>query len=353
MANKKIDITLEIDEELLNKSLGVFETNGLTIEKAVENFISNVANNNSVLFDTKNNKDTYLDAIANVLAGHYDYIYYVNVDDSSYLEFNTKNTFRALEVGETGKDFFSDAIANIDIVIHKDDREKIREFLDKDSLLSALKERDNASIVYRMITTPKPEYFVMVASLSKTDSNKLIIDVRNIDDSIKKQQKQARDLERASSLAHLDSLTQCLNYLAFQEEKDAISLKIKEGINDFAVLMCDLNDLKNINDDSGHLIGDEFLVRTANILRDIFPNSKIYRIGGDEFFVVLIGEDFANREQLVNMLKSISNDNKNIDAPVIAVGMAELKEDTRDFSSLFVEADQKMYEHKKQLKGEK
>ena len=86
MANKKIDITLEIDEELLNKSLGVFETNGLTIEKAVENFISNVANNNSVLFDTKNNKDTYLDAIANVLAGHYDYIYYVNVDDSSYLE---------------------------------------------------------------------------------------------------------------------------------------------------------------------------------------------------------------------------------------------------------------------------
>ena len=356
MANK-VSITLQVDEKLLEKAKEVFDEHNFSVDKAVELYFYSTYKNHSLPFVVQEDKvsksDILFKSIADVLAGHYDYIYYVNIEDNTYLEFNTKNSFRALDVGETGTNFFEDVNKNIEIVIHKDDRDKVRDFMTKEVLLKNLERKGSSSIVYRMITSPKPEYFVMVASLVINDKSKIIIEVRNIDESIRREQQQARDLERASSLAHLDSLTKCLNYLAFQEEKDVLSNKIKEGINDFAIVMCDLNDLKNINDDAGHLIGDEYLVKTAKILRDVFPHSKIYRIGGDEFFVVLENEDYQDRYNLVKALKSVSKDNKYAEAPVIAVGLSELSDMTRDFSSMFMEADQRMYEHKKQLKNEK
>ena len=354
MDKKKVDISIEINEDRLNNAIEVFDENNLSIEKAVKLFFYSVSNNHRLPFVIKDDKLTetnnYLKDIADVLAGRYDYIYYVNVGDNTYLEFNTNNSYRVLEIGETGKDFFHDSYHNIDMVIYKEDRQRMVEFLNKDNIIKNLNEKGSDSIVYRMITSVTPEYYLLTASYVGTNRNQLILEVRNIDDSIRKEQQQARELEKASNLAHLDSLTKCLNYLAFQEARDELSLKIKNGSHNFAILMCDLNDLKNINDDEGHLVGDEFLIKTADTLRSIFQNSKVYRIGGDEFFVVLEGEDFINRYSLVETLKERSKENIKNDAPVIAVGLAELGGNTTDFISLFMEADQKMYEHKKQLK---
>ena len=354
MEKKKIDLSLEITEDRLNDAIEVFDELGLTLEKAIKLYIYSVANNHKLPFATKDDKledtNTYLKDIADVLAGRYEYIYYVNVEDNSYLEFNTKNIFRVLEIGETGKDFFYDSYNNIEMIIYKEDRHRMVDFLNKDNLINALNEKGSASIVYRMITTITPEYYLLVASYVGNNKSQLIIEVQNIDESIRKEQQQARELEKASNLAHLDSLTKCLNYLAFQEARDVLSLRIKDGDKNFAIMMCDLNDLKHINDVAGHLVGDEFLIKTADLLRSAFSNSKVYRIGGDEFFIVLEGPDFDNRINLMNVLKDKSKKNIGKNAPVIAVGLAELSDETRDFTSLFMEADHAMYEHKKQLK---
>ena len=348
---------MDIDEERLNNAREVLSENDISIEHAVKLFLYSVSNNHRLPFSISDDKladsNSYLKDIADVLAGRYDYIYYVNVDDNSYLEFNMNNSFRVLEVGDTGKDFFYDSYHNIDMVIYKEDRQRMVEFLNKDNMIKNLNERGSDSIVYRMITSVTPEYYLLTASYVGANKHQLILEVRNIDDSIRKEQQQARELEKASNLAHLDSLTKCLNYLAFQEARDELSLRIKNGENNFAILMCDLNDLKNINDDEGHLVGDEFLIKTADTLRSIFQNSKVYRIGGDEFFVVLENEDFNNRYSLLDVLKNRSKENIKNDAPVIAVGLAELGDDITDFISLFMKADQRMYEHKKQLKQEK
>ena len=357
MEKTKLDLSLDITESRLNDAIEVFNQNGLSLEKAVKLFLYSVANNHRLPFAINDEKlldaNNYLKDIADALAGRYDYIYYVNVDDNSYLEFNMNNSFRALEVGDTGKDFFYDSYHNIDMIIYKEDRQRMVEFLNKDNMIRNLNERGSDSIVYRMITSITPEYYLLTASYVGANKHQLILEVRNIDDSIRKEQQQARELEKASNLAHLDSLTKCLNYLAFQEARDELSLRIKDGHNDFAILMCDLNDLKNINDAAGHLVGDEFLIKTADMLRNVFSNSKVFRIGGDEFFIILEGEDFNNRYNLVDTIKNKSRDNINANAPVVAVGLAELNENTRDFTSLFMEADQRMYEHKKQLKQEK
>ena len=357
MGRTKLDLSIDIDEDRLNNAIEVLNENNMQIEHAIKLFLYSVSNNHRLPFSINDDKlaesNKYLKDIADVLAGRYDYIYYVDVDDNSYLEFNMNNSFRVLEVGDTGKDFFHDSYHNIDMVIYKEDRQRMVEFLNKDNMIRNLNERGSDSIVYRMITSITPEYYLLTASYVGANKHQLILEVRNIDDSIRKEQQQARELEKASNLAHLDSLTKCLNYLAFQEARDEISSKIKDDNNNIAILMCDLNDLKHINDVAGHLVGDEFLIKTADMLRSVFSNSKVFRIGGDEFFIILEGEDFTNRYNLVSTIKNKSKENIKANAPVVAVGLAEPGKGTRDFTSLFMEADQKMYEHKKQLKQEK
>ena len=56
-----------------------------------------------------------------------------------------------------------------------------------------------------MINTSTPQYYMMVVSYVGEDRDKLIIEVRNVDETIRRERQQARELERISSLAHIDS----------------------------------------------------------------------------------------------------------------------------------------------------
>ena len=62
-----------------------------------------------------------------------------------------------------------------------------------------------------------------------------------------------------------------------------------EEIPGSGFLMCDLNDLKGVNDRFGHDRGDEYIRRSADIIREAFPGAPLFRIGGDEFVVQLDG----------------------------------------------------------------
>ena len=71
---------------------------------------------------------------------------------------------------------------------------------------------------------------------------------------------------------------------------------------DFALLFCDLDRFKDINDSLGHINGDRLLVKIADDLRAALPNAVVARIGGDEFLVLVEGigdaaqvEQFAER----------------------------------------------------------
>ena len=55
--------------------------------------------------------------------------------------------------------------------------------------------------------------------------------------------------------------------------------------------MFDANDLKLINDRYGHKRGDSYLLGVVEMIQDCFPGCQVYRIGGDEFVVVLEGKD--------------------------------------------------------------
>ena len=156
-------------------------------------------------------------------------------------------------------------------------------------------------------------------------------------------------------MARFDELTGVRNKNAFKEFSESIELKLKENNKDyhFGIVMCDMNDLKIMNDTRGHNFGDEAIQRTSRMICEIFAHSPVFRIGGDEFVIILTDIDYDNRESLIENLKEESFLNKRSrSGPVVACGMAVYEADKNDdFAKVFERADKAMYENKKEVKS--
>ena len=93
-------------------------------------------------------------------------------------------------------------------------------------------------------------------------------------------------LEKLEYLSNIDMLTGVYNRNCMNVNVDELSLKLKLNPRPFTVGFFDLNGLKSINDNGGHSEGDKLLVHSANLLKEIFVDDKIYRAGGDEFVII-------------------------------------------------------------------
>ena len=159
------------------------------------------------------------------------------------------------------------------------------------------------------------------------------------------------ELGSAKKQAYTDSLTGIRNYHAYAEEMGKYEDEIEKGtLGDFGIIVLDLNGLKEINDTKGHDVGDEYIIKACRIICKIFAHSPVFRIGGDEFAVLLRGEDFMNRTALLGELNATSRANVETGDVVIAAGMAEYDEEDGNISATFRRADQAMYEIKRELK---
>ena len=162
-----------------------------------------------------------------------------------------------------------------------------------------------------------------------------------------------------SSLAYRDSLTGLLNRTAYAAEIDSLNKEISSGDSSFGLLVADLNYLKQTNDRYGHDIGNEILIHSSRILKETFKTSIVYRIGGDEFVVVLKGEDLELYHSLIeNMDAAFSADyicvNDGIIPVSIARGVAVFDPDVdRGYSDVFERADHAMYKNKAEIKAQR
>ncbi len=87
------------------------------------------------------------------------------------------------------------------------------------------------------------------------------------------------------------------------------------------------------------------------LISEFFENSPVYRIGGDEFAVILEGEDFKNRAELLAAFDHQSEDNQRSGKVVVASGMAVFQKGSdRKFRDAFERADRQMYLRKSELK---
>ena len=169
---------------------------------------------------------------------------------------------------------------------------------------------------------------------------------------------QKRNRERDSALmnaravANTDPLTGVKSRHAYLEQEAVMDQGIWAGhMEPFAVVLCDVNNLKEINDTLGHKAGDEYIRGSCRLVCQYFRHSSVFRVGGDEFVAVLTGTDYEQRRELHQGLVQRFEENCRRGEPVMATGMAEFhpRQDRR-FSCVFERADKEMYERKRQLK---
>jgi diguanylate cyclase (GGDEF)-like protein len=291
--------------------------------------------------------------IAESLASNYDEIYYVNIATSSYASYEVNNIYGQLEVSSSGGDFFRDSYNTIPQIIHKQDREMVMEFLNKDYLLSALEGRKGTGIDYRITMSGKTHYLRMTVHKT-SDGSHFIVGVENIDDEIKREKQHMRALQSEKELARRDELTGIKNKNAYMELAESVQGNMDNGMDylPFGLVVCDANNLKLINDTQGHAAGDEYIKASARLLCDIFVHSPVFRVGGDEFAVFLRGSDYSRRESLMKRLRDQVLENKKTGSgPVLASGMAEYEPKNDNFvAEVFERADKEMYENKQDLK---
>ena len=165
-------------------------------------------------------------------------------------------------------------------------------------------------------------------------------------------------LEQMNVIALKDGLTGVNNKTAFDRYADELNIRIKAGTEkpEFAILMLDLNFLKLMNDNHGHDRGDEYLKNCCAVICHVYTHSPVFRVGGDEFTVLLMGEDYENREELLNQVQaefgSTSKSAKPWERLSVAMGMAEYKPETDDkVETVLRRADRKMYLNKKKMKA--
>ena len=165
-------------------------------------------------------------------------------------------------------------------------------------------------------------------------------------------------ISELNNQVYIDSLTSVRNKGAFNKALDQLQEKVDHAPREtsFGIGVFDCDNLKLINDEYGHDKGDIYLKSACRLICRVFQHSPVFRIGGDEFAVILQNADYDNRDALVEQFmkerETISQANTNSWEQVhVALGIA-IYDPERDPGVLDVvrRADKTMYNNKRKRK---
>ena len=288
------------------------------------------------------------------LVNHFACVYYVDIETGSYSEYVYTEAMDKAGLPKSGEDYFADFNTYASRWIHPKDLEFMLRFHNKTDILKKLFRDRTDSLAYRMIIHGCIEHGRLIYIMCE-DNKHIICCFENIEEEFRAKKEQEQDLRSAKLMARLDELTGVRNKNAFKEYISSIDEKLEGGMDQepFAIVMCDVNDLKLINDTRGHSFGDEAIHRASRMVCGVFTHSPVFRVGGDEFAVVLKGRDYEERENLVSRLKEESLANKRSrSGPVVACGKAEYDpEKDKKVNDVYERADEQMYIVKKEMKS--
>ena len=166
------------------------------------------------------------------------------------------------------------------------------------------------------------------------------------------EKKAAEERDQARKIAFTDSQTGVKSKHAFAVQEGMMETQIADGeAGEFGVIVCDVNGLKRINDTLGHKAGDAYIRSACEMLCEYYKHSPVFRIGGDEFAVLLEGRDYAARDEILKEFNEEVERNLCNGKVVASLGMAVYEKETdHSFHEVFKRADELMYQRKMQLK---
>ncbi len=160
---------------------------------------------------------------------------------------------------------------------------------------------------------------------------------------------------RIRELAYIDSSTGVKNTTAYNEEVQSIEIAMETENEEFGLIVFDVNNLKKINDSLGHKAGDMLLKSDCHLICRTFKRSPVYCIGGDEFVVILRGDDYDEREALIHRFYTdMRHTTFDYEGAVwhvsVAHGLAVYEKNDTSFVKIFSRADSELYKNKAEMK---
>ena len=178
----------------------------------------------------------------------------------------------------------------------------------------------------------------------------LLIEIRMLSKyKIEEEQEAARAFR---DMANTDSMTGVRNKHAYSENEKIINRQIEaRELEKLAVVVGDINGLKHVNDTLGHAAGDRLIKDACALICECFSHGAVFRIGGDEFVILLQGKGFDKMAESVNELNQKVESNIKEGAVVVSIGYSVLTQEDRQLRDVFERADKMMYERKQELKS--
>lgn len=198
-----------------------------------------------------------------------------------------------------------------------------------------IRSNNEIGILYDAILRAEIDSLYFMSNLNKAKSE---IDTKD------------EQISELGAKAYRDSMTNVGN-------KAAYTAKISElqDTDEYGIVLMDANNLKMINDTYGHEAGDTYIKGCCQVLCDIFAHSPVFRIGGDEFAVILKGRDYQNRHTLMKNIGDAfekiwaENENDPVHRYSCSLGMADSTTCSTTRETIKT-ADDNMYENKKIFK---
>ena len=287
------------------------------------------------------------------LTGNFLVVYVVDPETGRYREFSaTADYEERLAQAKEGEDFFA-KVRQVSLnVNHPDDLKRFLSAFTKENILSEIERFGFFTLGYRLLMEGRPLHVQMKAAMvEEKEGPRLVVGLNDIDQQVRQEEEYGKRLKQAQAQANIDALTGVKSKHAFLETEVTMDRRISEHRQGpFSVTIFDVNDLKKVNDSTGHQAGDQYLRRACGIICDIFKHSPVFRVGGDEFAVISQGKDYANIEALLDTVREHNDRAVRSGGIVIACGMSRFENDDC-VAAVFERADRSMYENKNALKS--
>ncbi len=233
------------------------------------------------------------------LNGNLIVLYFVDPENDRYTEFSSSKEYKTLGIAGQGSNFYRDCYENGMKAVHPEDLALYHAQVTKENIFAAINRNGVFVLDYRLLSGELPTYVRFKAAKVEEDGKTmLIVGLFDEDAQIRQEQEYARNLSVARKMATVDSLTGVKNKHAYAEWEAQINRKIESGEQEpFAVVVCDINNLKAVNDLYGHKEGDACIKKACANICGVFSHSPVFRIGGDEFVILLSGDDYT-RERI-------------------------------------------------------
>ena len=158
-------------------------------------------------------------------------------------------------------------------------------------------------------------------------------------------------------MAHFDSLTGLANRAHFSEKLDGLLNQKRQGDDNVALALIDLDNFKNVNDTYGHPMGDALLQRVSEILKyQIRDNDFAARVGGDEFAIL-----FPNIHEMEEIMHPLKRMLEQLMQPIVikgvtikigaSIGVSLYPQHAHSMESLIKAADEALYLVKESGRG--